>query len=112
MADWISADGRLPVPVTAYGPLHLLALRAHRMVDTGQAQQAIAAADAYLVIAGIVGDSRTARFLTQTKMYALLAMGRIGEATILGEDLLRAAGTLLNEAKTLCDLAQLHLLRG
>ena len=25
MADWIEADGRLPVPVTAYGPLQLLA---------------------------------------------------------------------------------------
>ncbi|MEU7904022.1 GGDEF domain-containing protein [Actinoplanes sp. NPDC049118] len=112
MADWISPHGRLPVPVTAYGPLHLLAQRVHRMTEHGQAQQAIAAADAYLVIARVVGDAKTARFLTQGKMYALLAMGRIGEATLLGEELLHAAGSLLNEAKTLCDLAQLHLLRG
>ncbi|MET8147291.1 GGDEF domain-containing protein [Actinoplanes sp. NPDC049668] len=112
MADWISAHDRLPVPVTAFGPLHLLVQRVHGMAEDGRPQQAIAAADAYLVIARAVGDLRSVRFLTQSKMYALLAMGRIGEATILGEELLHTAGTLLNEAKTLCDLAQLHLLRG
>nr|BFE77049.1 hypothetical protein GCM10020092_103500 [Actinoplanes digitatis] len=112
MADWISPRGRLPVPVTAFGPLHLLVQRVHRMTEDGRPQQAIAAADAYLVIARTVGDVRSVRFLTQSKMYALLAMGRIGEAMLLGEELLHTAGTLLNEAKTLCDLAQLHLLRG
>jgi len=112
MADWISAHERLPVPVTAYGPLHLLARKVHRMANTGQAHEAIIAADAYLVIARTVGDEKTARLLIQGKMYALLAMGRVNEAAALGEELLRTAGSVLNEAKTLCDLAQMHLLRG
>ena len=85
MADWISGDQRLPVPVTAYGPLHLFALQVHRMVNAGQAYEAVTAADAYLMIARTVRDDRTARFLVQGKMYALLAMGRLVEATALGE---------------------------
>jgi diguanylate cyclase len=112
MADWISADRRLPVPVTAYGPLHLLAVHVHRMANNGHAHEAVAAADAYREIARAVRDDRTARFLIQGKMYALLAMGRLLEATALGEELLRSAGSLLSEAKARCDLAQLHLLRG
>jgi diguanylate cyclase len=112
MADWISRGDRLPVPVTAYGPLHLLARQVHRLANTGQPHEAITAADAFLVIARTVRDEKTIRLLTQGKMYALLAMGRYVEATMLGEELLRTAGSLLNEAKTLCDLAQLHLLRG
>lgn len=112
MADWISGDRRLPVPVTAYGPLHLLAIEVHRMANDGQAFEAVAAADAYLVIARAVRDDKTARLLIQGKMYALLAMGQLVEGTALGEELLRTAGSLLSEAKTRCDLAQLYLLRG
>ena len=112
MADWISGDRRLPVPVTVYGPLHLLAIRVHRMASNGQAHEAVAAADAYRAIAHAVRDDKTARFLIQGKMYALLAMSRLIEATALGEELLRTAGSLLSEAKARCDLAQLHLLRG
>ena len=112
MVDWISGDRRLPVPVTAYGPLHLLAIQVHRMANNGQAYEAVAAADAYHVIARTVRDDKTARFLIQGKMYALLAMNRLIEATALGEELLRTAGSLLSEAKARCDLAQLRLLRG
>jgi diguanylate cyclase len=112
MADWISGDQRLPVPVTAYGPLHLLAIQVHRMASNGQAHEAVTAADAYQMIARTVRDDRTARFLIQGKMYALLAMNRLIEATALGEELLRTAGSLLSEAKARCDLAQLRLLRG
>lgn len=112
MAVWISGQARLPVPVTAYGPLHLFARKVHRMVDTGRAHEAIAAADAFLIIARTVRDDRTIRLLAQGKMYALLAMGRVAEAAVLGEELLRTAGSVLNEAKTLCDVAQIHLLRG
>jgi len=64
------------------------------------------------VIARAVRDDKTARFLIQGKMYALLSMNRLIEATALGEELLRTAGSLLSEAKARCDLAQLHLLRG
>ena len=80
MADWISTDDRLPVPVTAYGPLHLLARQVHRLSDTGRAHEALEAADAYLAIARTVRDEKTVRFLIQGKMYAELALGRVSEA--------------------------------
>ncbi|GAA0473244.1 hypothetical protein Ade02nite_86600 [Paractinoplanes deccanensis] len=105
----------LPVPVTAFGPLHLLALRVHRLATTGHGHEAIEAADAYLALARAAGDQRTVPFLVQGKMYAYLHMGRVTEAAELGERLLRLhrdAGSVLGEAKALCDLAQLDVLRG
>jgi diguanylate cyclase (GGDEF)-like protein len=111
----IETESRLPVPVTAFGPLHLLARRVHRLSHTGRCHEALAAADAYLAIAHAVGDDRTVPFLVQGQMYANLHMGRISEAVGNGERLLRlhrAAGSALGEAKTLCDLAQLEVLRG
>ncbi len=115
MAGEIQTGARLPVPVTAFGPLHLFAVRVHRLADTGRAHEAIIAADAYLAIAYAVGDDRTVPFLLQGQLYANLHMGRLSEASDLGErllDLHRAAGSPLGEAKTLCDLAQLDILRG
>jgi len=107
-------DGRLPAPVTVFGPLHLLALRVHRLANTGRCHEAILAADAYLAIARESGDARTIPFLIQGKMYANLKMGRLLEAAELGERLLRLhrlAGSTLGEAKTLCDLAQFDVIR-
>jgi diguanylate cyclase (GGDEF)-like protein len=115
MAVEIAADPRLPVPTSSFGPLILFAQRVHRMANTGRCHEAIQAADAYLAIAELVGDLKTKPFLVQGKMYANLAMGRYTEAAALGEHLLhlhRTAGNLLGEAKTLCDLAQFHVLRG
>ncbi|WP_236717942.1 diguanylate cyclase [Actinoplanes sp. TFC3] len=115
MADWISRDDRLPVPVSAYGPLHLLARQVHRLAETGRAHEALEAADAYLAIARTVHDEKTVRFLIQGKMYAELALGRVTEAYPLALSLLhaqRAAGSVLGEAKALCDLAHVHMLRG
>ncbi|WP_306206699.1 GGDEF domain-containing protein [Actinoplanes sp. RD1] len=109
MADWIS---RLPVPVTAYGPLHLLARRVHHLVDTGQAHEALAAVEAYLVIARSLHDDKTARFLLQGRMYALLALGRVRDAFPLATALLEATGSAPERAKALCDLAHIHMLRG
>ena len=110
----IRAGDRRPAPITAFGPLHLLALRVHRMANTGHGHEAIAAADAYLTIARLTGDTRTISFLIQGKMYANLYMGRLHEGAELAEQLLRlhrAAGFPLGEAKTLCDLAQFDVLR-
>ena len=104
----------VPVPVTAFGPLTLLALRVHRMATTGSCHEALAAADAYLAIARAAGDTKTVPFLLQGKMYADITMGRIPEAALLGEQILRlhrTAGNLLGEAKVLCDLAQIDVLR-
>ncbi|MCA2214477.1 GGDEF domain-containing protein [Jidongwangia harbinensis] len=115
MEDGSDAGKRLPVPVTAYGPLQLLAARVHRLASTGRSPEALIAADAYLAIARAVGDEKSVSFLIQAKMYAYLDMGRVPEATRLGERLLathQATGKVLEEAKTLCDLAQMHVLRG
>jgi diguanylate cyclase len=104
----------LPVPVTAFGPLHLYALRVHRLANTGRGHEAIAAADAYLALARLCGDRKTIPFLLQGKMYANLHMGRFQEGAELAEELLhlhRAAGSALGAAKTLCDLAQFDVLR-
>jgi diguanylate cyclase len=114
MGDGFSAGDRLPVPVTAYGPLHLLARRVHILASTGHSPEALEAADAYLAVAHAVGDDRTVSFLTQAKMYAYLDMGRVPEAVALGGQLLaahRAAGRVVEEAKTLCDLAQMHVIQ-
>jgi diguanylate cyclase len=115
MEDASDDGSRLPVPVTAYGPLHLLAKRVHMLASTGKSPEALTAADAYLEIARTVGDERSVRFLVQGKMYAYLDMGRIPEAIDLGERLLaahRTGGNVVEEAKTLCDLARMHVLRG
>ena len=115
MEDRSSADAQLPVPVTAYGPLQLLARRVHILASTGRSPEALEAADAFLVIASTVGDDRSAAFLTQAKMYAHLDMGHVPEALALGAELLaahRAAGRMIEEAKTLCDLAEMHVIQG
>ncbi|BFU47309.1 GGDEF domain-containing protein [Krasilnikovia sp. MM14-A1004] len=114
MRDSTAVD-RLPVPVTAFGPLHLLAVRVHVLANTGRCREAIAAADAYAVLAAATGDTRTLLFLLQGKLYANLEMGRLAEAAALGERLLRhqrASGSVLGEAKALCDLARVHVLSG
>ncbi|MCO8273422.1 GGDEF domain-containing protein [Actinoplanes sp. TRM 88003] len=115
MEGEIDPGRRLPVPVTVLGPLHLLAQRVHRLANTGHGHEALKAADAYLAIAHAVGDNRTVLFLVQGQMYANLYMGRLIEAADLGERLLRlhqAAGSTLGEAKCLCDVAQVDVLRG
>jgi diguanylate cyclase (GGDEF)-like protein len=110
----IASGDRLPVPVTAFGPMHLLAMRVHRMANTGRCHEALVAADAYLCVVRAAGDLKTVPFLLQGKMYADLAMGRILDAALLAEQILRlhrSNGNVLGEAKVLCDLAQIEVLR-
>lgn len=114
MAEWIEPDDRLPVPMSAFGPLQLLARRVHTLATTGRAPEAIEAADAYLQVAQAVGDHRTAAFLRQGKMYAFLDMGRVEEADAAGERLLaihRETGNVVAEAKVLSDLARVRVLQ-
>jgi diguanylate cyclase (GGDEF)-like protein len=104
----------VPERVTSFGAFHLLVLRVHRMVNDGRCHEAIEAADAYLTMARTTGDHQTIPFLVQCKMYANLAMGRVSDAAGLGEQLLRlhrADRNVLGEAKVLCDLAQIDVLR-
>ncbi len=103
------------MPVTAFGPLHLFAIRVHRLATTGRCQEAIQAAEAYLAVARATGDNRTIPFLLQGMLYANLLMGRLHEAAELGERLLhrhRAEANVPGAAKTLADLAQVDVLRG
>ncbi|MEV7626248.1 GGDEF domain-containing protein [Actinoplanes sp. NPDC089786] len=114
MSEWIEPPDRFPVPVTAYGPLHLLARRAYELATGGHTPEAIRAAEAYLTIAEAVDDQRTIAFLQQAKMYAFLYGGRIDDATAVGELLLathRRTGNVVAEAKVLCDLAQMRVLQ-
>ena len=113
MEDWISADepaagaGHRVRAAAAPGPPGASCWRP----PAGLPRRSTAA-DAYLAIARAVGDDKSAAFLIQAKMYAHLDMGRVPEAVALGEELLashRAAGRVIEEAKTLCDLAQLHV---
>jgi diguanylate cyclase (GGDEF)-like protein len=104
----------VPVPVTPFGPLQLLAIRVHELVGMGKCHDALRAADAYLAIARAVDDRKTATFLVQGKMYAYLAMDRVPEAYALGRQLLalhQGAGNGLGEAKVLSDLATIDILR-
>ena len=114
MAEWIEHDRRLPVPVSAYGPLQLFARKVHILATTGRAPEALRATDAFLMIAKAVGDDKSVNFLHQGRMYAYRDMGRIDEANAIGEQLLRthrATGNVLAEAKVLCDLAQMRVLQ-
>ena len=95
-------DPRLPVPVTVHGPLKSFSLRVHVLSQTGRAEEALAAADAYTAIARAVGDHKTVTYLYQGRMYAYEALGRYQEAIMAGEELLRrhrAAGNRLNEPR-------------
>jgi diguanylate cyclase len=108
-------DPRLPVHVTVHGPLKALSLRVHELSQSGRCHEALVAADAYTMIARVVGDERAITYLYQGRMYAYEGLGRLGEAVTAGEELLRrhrAAGYRLHEAKALSDLASLYLLTG
>ncbi|GAB1646232.1 diguanylate cyclase [Krasilnikovia sp. MM14-A1259] len=107
------ADGaRLPVPVSAYGPLDALAEQIHLMAQSGRAAEALDALAVYEPFARTFGDTKTVGFLLQGRMYAYLYLGRIPEALAVAEHLLefhQATGNVVAVAKSLADLADLNL---
>jgi diguanylate cyclase len=111
----MSADARLPVPVSAYGPLNGLALRVHELAQIGGCEEARAAADDYERAALVFGDHRTVDLLLQGRSYAHYYLGHRTESMRVAEELLarhRASGNTLGEAKILSDLAELCVLTG
>ncbi|BFU45799.1 diguanylate cyclase [Krasilnikovia sp. MM14-A1004] len=105
-------EARLPVPVSAYGPLDGLAEQVHLMAQSGRASEALDALEVFEPYARAFGDMKTVGFLRQGRMYAYLYLGRIPEAIAVGEQLLedtRATGNVVAIAKTLADLADLNL---
>lgn len=110
-----AADGRLPVRVSAYGPLFGLVLRVRDLISDGRCREALAAIDAYEWVARLFGDDKTVGFLIQRRMYAYRQLGHYEAAAAVGEALLerhRRAGNVVAEAKTQADLAELCVLAG
>jgi diguanylate cyclase len=99
----------------AYGPLHALYNQVYDLYLAGDAEQALAAAEEYEQIARAFGDEKTVSFLVQGRMYVYLGLIRIEEAIAVGEALLRrheVMHCLVEQAKTLSDLADMHVYQG
>lgn len=104
--------GRLPVLVTARGPLYALARHVHELTQTSRSHEALAVLEVYEPFARDFGDEKTVAFLIQARMFAYISLGRLPEALASGERLLshhEAAGSTLSAAKTLADLANVYL---
>src|SRR5262245_32075690 len=115
MVDGSAADGRLPVRVSAYGPLFGLVVRVRDLTCAGRCREALAAIEVYEWLARLFGDDKTVGFLIQRRMYAYRQLGHYEAATAVGEALLerhRCAGDVVAEAKTQADLAELCVLAG
>ncbi|RZU53159.1 diguanylate cyclase (GGDEF)-like protein [Krasilnikovia cinnamomea] len=107
-----AANSLLPVPVTPYGPLDGLAERVHLLAQSGRADQALEAVQVFEPFARAFGDTKTAGFLLQGRMYALMYLGRYADAIPVGEQLLHhheSTGSVVAVAKTLADLADVNL---
>jgi diguanylate cyclase len=104
------ADANLPAAVHPFGPVAFLADRLHEMVVKGRSTEALLLAERHEWIARALRDDRTVTFISQARMYALLALGRLQEALAVGESLLRvhrATGSRTGEAKSLADVAEI-----
>lgn len=115
MADAAIPNSTLPVPLSAYGPLHALHVRVHELSNIGRFAEVLAAADAYEALATAAGDEKTVGFLRQSRMYAYQHQGHHQEALAAGEELLRghrAAGNVVGEAKALADLSWSFVVTG
>ena len=106
-------DGRrLPVLVSAYGPLKALHDHAYELSQTSRPQEALEAVERYEPLARAFGDEKTLGFLLQARMYAYLNLGWLSDALAAGERLLshhRSAGSTVAMAKTLADLAGVYM---
>jgi diguanylate cyclase (GGDEF)-like protein len=87
----------------------------HDLTVKGRNPEALRAADIIELMAALVGDARALMFANQTRMYALIGLGRLQEALAVGEALLRlhrTAGAIVDEAKTLADVAEILIRMG
>jgi diguanylate cyclase len=101
-------DNLLPVPLSAYGPMHIFSQRVYHLNLKGLGAEALRAADAFECVARLAGDERTVRHITHARMYAFQTLGRWNDALQTGERLLamdRESGDRVSEAKVLADLA-------
>jgi diguanylate cyclase len=110
-----AGDPRLPVLPSALGGFKILVMRMHELTVKGRNPEALRAADIMELMARLAGDAPGLRFATQTRMYAYIGLGRLQEALTAGESLMRlhrAAGAVVDEAKTLGDVAEILIRMG
>jgi diguanylate cyclase len=108
-------DTRLPVPVEPYGVFVALAREVHDRTMNGHHDEALVLADRAEAIAAILGDERAQLMIRQGRMYALLALGRLSEALVIGQTLAedrQLVGPRASQAKALADLAELLIKLG
>src|SRR5437762_1744792 len=86
--DGLATDCRLPVRMSAYGPLFELVMRVRDLTADGQCREALAAIEVYEWLARLFGDDKTVGFLIQRRMYAYRQLGHYEAATAVGEALL------------------------
>ncbi|MEV1287718.1 GGDEF domain-containing protein [Micromonospora sp. NPDC049679] len=97
---------QLPAPLSPFGSFDELALRLHELTVKGRNTEALHESDEYDFVVSLLGDERTLGMLIQTRMYAYIGLGRLPEALVANETLLRrhrAAGFRTSEAKILAD---------
>jgi diguanylate cyclase len=108
-------DPRLPVLPPTLGGFKILVMRMHELHIKGRNPEALRAADIVELMGRLTGDVPAQRFATQTRMYAYIGLGRLQEALASGESLLRlhrADGAVVDEAKTLADVAEILIRMG
>jgi diguanylate cyclase (GGDEF)-like protein len=90
-------------------------MRMHDLTVKGRNPEALRSAEIMELVARYAGDAPGLRYATQTRMYAYLGLGRLQEALAAGEALMRlhrAAGAVVDEAKTLSDVAEILIRMG
>jgi hypothetical protein len=106
-------DDRLPAVQPTYGPYQILINRMHELTIKGHHPEALRAAGVLELMVRAVGDTRGLGFVLQTRMYALVGLGRLQEALAPGLlRLQRAAGATVDEAKALADVAEVLIRLG
>jgi diguanylate cyclase len=106
---------RLPAVRPAFGPLRNLTTEVFDLYIAGRAEEALALAERYEPFARAFGDDRTVSFLIQLRLFVHLDLGEFTEGVAIGEALLRrhqAARYVVEEAKTLAELADLYVHQG
>jgi diguanylate cyclase (GGDEF)-like protein len=109
------AGSRLPAVIPPLGPHSDLGARVYHLMLCGRHSEALALADEYEPVVGLLGDLRTVAGIRQARMYSLTRLERLPEALAAGDALVatqRSAGLRVNEAKALADTAEISIKMG
>ena len=104
------AADRSPVQVSPYGPFRELAWQLYTRINHGDFLGALAAGNAAEGLSAALGDEATYRMCRLARMYALLELGRLDEALVIGAELtgtpVRYATPRATSAKITADVAE------